>query len=258
MVRYKTSFKTVGASYDESLVLLKKLGECGSWDEVREAAYKENILKKRSTNWIGKLLQNTKSRYLDVHKPLPGGYLLSRFITVATSNRVKVQSLYQYICENYPLVDRLVCALVAPNLKEYNAFRLTKIIYGDFLKDEAEEHPEIKEWADYTRKKWRRDFYAFLRSSGLMETHPSVLVKSFIVRPEAFAFFLYGLLDEDFSPSEVFGSHIWIRYFLSEKEVMGMLSECQVRGWLQWRSTGSITELTPRFDSLEDWINALE
>jgi len=152
----------------------------------------------------------------------------------------------------------LVVGLIWPNLRKYDSFRLTKTLFRDFFSKEAESHSELQEWADYTKEKWRRDFYAFLRSSGLMEKNPSVLVKKFVIRPETFAYFLYGLIEEGFSPSEIFDSNLWKRYFLKYEEIEEKLSECQVRGWLQYRSMGTISELIPRFGSLEEWIDAIK
>ena len=258
ITRYVTSFKQVGAAYDETLVLLQELNRRGIWSAVTSAAYKENLLQKRDTNWIKTLLQNVKRRYLADHSPLPQGKILSKFLYAINSNQARVQALYQYICDSHPLADRLMIALVGNNVREYNAFRLTKTIFSDFFSKEAEKHPEIKKWGDYTKEIWRRHFYAFLRSSGLMEKHPSVLVRKFIIRPETFAFFLYGLIDERFSTPEIFDSHLWKRYFLTFGEIEEKLSECQVRGWLQYRGMGTISELIPKFSSLEELIGAIE
>ena len=257
-MRYTTRFKNVGAAYGDSLVLLRELVKRGSWDSIVSAAYEENLLKKRSTSFIRMILQNVKTRYFGDHFPLPDGRTLARFFCTVDSYQVEVQTLYQYICQSYPLVNRLIIALVGSNLRRYGAFRLTKTLFIDFLSEEAEEHPEIKEWADYTRDKWRRDFFAFLRSTGLMEKHPGVLVRKPVVRAEAFAFFLLGLVEQGFPSSRILDSHLWKRYFLTEEDLEDMLSECQVRGWLQYRSMGGVSELIPRFNSLEEWIGAIE
>lgn len=257
MVRYRTSFKHIGASYGETLTLLEELNKRGNWKAVTKAAYEENILKKKSSRWIQVLLRYVKKRFLEDHSPLPEAKILSKFLAAIDSNQARIQALYQYICESHPLVDRLMVGLVGSNFREYNSFRLTKAMFEDFFSKEAEDHPELNEWADYTKDKWRRDFYAFLRSTGLMEKHPSVLVRKFILRPGAFAFFLYGLIDEGLPPSEIFDSYLWKRYFLTYEEIEEKLSECQVRGWLQYRSMGGISELIPEYGSLEEWIGAI-
>jgi len=257
MDRYVSTFKTVGAAYDETIVLLKEANQ-KNWNEVARLTHEENLLKKRSSKWIKMLLRNVRKRYLVNHSPLPAVKNLSRFLLKFDSPQVRIQSLFQYICKSDPLVDRFVIDLVGSNLKKYGSFRLTKTIFREFFSKEAEIHTELQVWANYTKEKWGSDFFAFLRSSGLMEKHPDVLVKNFIIKPETFAFFLYGLIGNGIIPSEIFKAKIWKRYFLTYEDIEEKLSECQVRGWLQYRSRGGIHELVPKYDSLEMWIDAIE
>jgi len=193
MDRYVTTFKTVGAAYDETIVLLKELNQ-KNWNEVARLTHEENLLKKRSSKWIKMLLRNVRKRYFEHHSPLPEVQNLSRFLLNFDSNQVRIQALFQYICKSDPLVDRFVIDLVGSNLNKYGSFRLTKTIFWEFFSKEAEIHTELQVWADYTKEKWGSDFFAFLRSSGLMENHPGVRVEKFVIKPETFAFFLYGLI----------------------------------------------------------------
>ena len=258
MNKYNTGFKIVGSAYEDSIILLKALNEYQSWDKVKDITYEENLLKKKSSKWIKKLLQYFQMRYIYDHKPLPDSKYLSRYIFIEKSRPSRVQVLFQYICETHTFIDRLITGLVGENILKYGVFRLTKSVFMDFVKNEAAIHPEIDEWSNITVSSFYRAFFAFLRSSGLMEKPPSVTVRKFVMQPESFAFFLYGLLDERFTPSEIFTSHLWARYLLSPWEIEKLLSECQVKGWLQFRSFGDIYELIPKFDSLGGWIDALE
>ena len=79
------------------------------------------------------------------------------------------------------------------NFNDYFQFRLTREMYFDHLVDVSKDHPEVAGWAEYTNKKLQRDFFAFLRQSGLMEEAPGLTVSRFILRPEVFGFFSYGL-----------------------------------------------------------------
>ncbi|NIO37444.1 DUF1819 family protein, partial [Candidatus Bathyarchaeota archaeon] len=58
-------------------------------------------------------------------------------------------------------------------------------LYEDFSTREAKVHTELASWSDSVRGKWRRSFYAFLRSSGMMAKAPSVEVRKPVIRPEA-------------------------------------------------------------------------
>jgi len=256
--KYNTGFKIVGAAYEDSIVLLKALNEYKSWEKVKEIAFEENLLKKKSSKWIKKLLQYFQMRFIYDHKPLPSSKLLSRYVSIESSRSSVVQVLFQYVCETHTFVDKLVTGLIGGNVSKYGVFRLTKSDFMDFLENEAVSHPEINEWSNGTVSHFRDGFFAFLRSSDLMEKPPSFTIRKFVIQLESFAFFLFGLLDEGLAPFEIFKSHLWERYFLSQVEIEQLLSQCQVRGWLQFRSFGDIYELIPKYDSLGGWIDALE
>ena len=258
MVKYNTGFKMVGSSYDETLLLLHEYNRLGSWDKVKEVAYSENLLKKRSRKWINSLLGYVRKRYLDPHPPLPSGKTLAKFVTISVPRQAKIQILYQYICESNPLVDRLMLGLIAPNIEQYGSFFLTKTTFYEFLDKESKSHPEIKNWAEITKRRWQSDYYAFLRHTGIMDTTPSVEVQKFVVRDEAFGFLIYGLVDSEVETAAILANPIFARFFLTRNDIEEKLAECQIRGWLHYQSAGGISELVPRYTTLEDWINALK
>jgi hypothetical protein len=258
MKEYSTSFKTVGSSYDETLLLLKEFNRNKSWEKVEATAYGENLLKKKSRSWIAALLRDVRRRYLDPHPPLPPGKAIARFVDTPVPRLAKIQVLYQYICENDPLIDRLVLSLVAPGVQEYGIFLLSKPTYFEFFEQEAKVHRELQEWADYTKERWQRDYYAFLRYSGIMNPAPSVEVHKFVLRDEAFGFLVYGLLNSGLSPAELVSGPVFTRFFFNKAEIESRLLECQVQGWLQFQGTGGIYELSLTHTTLEEWIDALE
>ena len=258
MIKYNTGFKTVGPLYDETILLLCEFNTRGNWEQVEQTAYTDNLLKKRSKRWINSILGYVRKRYLDPHPPLPLGKDLAKFIAAPVPRRAKIQVLYQYICESDPLIDRLILGLIAPSIRKYGAFLLTKAALSAFLDKEANTHPEIEKWTAITKEKWQGDFYSFLRHTGIMQKAPRVEVRKLPVSVEAFAFFVYGLVDSGFSPTDLFGSPVFSRYFMSKIEIEGKLAECQVRGWLQYRSAGGISELKLEYATLRDWIHALK
>jgi hypothetical protein len=253
-----TGFKTTGAAYPDSIELLLCLNSKQDWHLLSEQVIHDNLLKKKSNRWIGHLVQYFKKRYVLNHDSLPNVESLSTFVSKVKSPSARIQALYQYICESDAFVDVFVTDLIAAKLEQYGPFRLTPPDYDEFIAKEAAIHPEVRNWSPKTVKKIRGDLFAFLRSSGLMEKHPSATVRKFIVRPEAFAFFIYKLLLSNQDINSILKSPIWNRYFLSRPEIDGLLAECQVRGWLQYRSFGGISELIPRYKSMEEWLDALE
>lgn len=258
MNKLTTGFKTTGAAYPDSIELLLYLNSKHDWALLSEEVIHDNLLKKKSNRWIGHLVQYFQKRYVAKHDSLPNVKSLSAFVSKVKSPSSRIQILYQYICESDAFVDAFVTDLVASKLAQYGAFRLTPSDYDEFIAKESVLHPEVSDWSPKTIRKIRSDLFAFLRSSGLMEKHPSATVRKFMIRPEAFAFFLYGLLSCNLDTASVLKSHLWNRYFLSMSEIDVLLADCQVRGWLQYRNFGGISELIPRFNSLEEWLDAIE
>lgn len=237
--------------------MLEAYREEGSWDVVADAARRENLLKKKSSAWVRKLVEHARRRFIEEHLPLPSGHLVAELVCREISRQAKIQVLYQYVCESDPLVDRLVNGLLGNWLLRYEAFPLTRARYESFMMEESKIHPELSSWAPSVTATWRRKFYAFLRSTGLMDANPSVEVRRPILRTEAFAFLLFGLLDQGLPFVDAVHNRIWDRYFLREQDWDEILSSCQVRGWLNYRRLGGIWELTRREESLEDWIDGL-
>jgi len=251
-------FKTTGAAYPDSIELLLLLNSKGDWKLLSEEVIRDNLLKKKSNRWIGHLVQYFQKRYVVEHDFLPNVKNLSIFVSKVKSPSARIQALYQYICESDAFVEAFVLDLIAPKLDHYGAFRLDLSDYDEFIAKEAVLHPEVRAWSPKTIRKIRADLFAFLRSSGIMEKHPGAIVRKFVVKPETFAFFLYELLSRNLDTASILKNYLWARYFLSRSDIDVLLAECQVRGWLDYRNFGGISELIPRFESLEEWLNAIE
>jgi len=253
--RYTAVFQRVGAVYEETIMLLYELARDGEWNAVKEKVLRENLLKKSSSAWTENILKTVKRRFFVDNNLLPNSRQISKFVSGDLPKFSKIQALYQYVCDSDPLVDRLITGLVGPPLMRYGASRLTKQMYYEFLEKEAESHPELRAWSPVVCGTWQRNFFTFLRHSGIMEKAPGFGIRKPLVRVEPFTFFVYGLLDEKVSGLEVVKSPLWERYFMSEDDVEHALSSAQECGWIEYRRMGSIVELSARFRSLEEWLN---
>lgn len=253
--KYIAGFQRVGAIYEETIALLNLFAREGNWCAVKEKIFRENILKKSSSIWIKDILGAVERRFFVDHLKLPESAQISKFASSKISKPSKIQALYQYICKSDPLLDRLITGLVGPLLLKYGTSKLTKETYYEFLEKEAKSHPELRSWSSSVYGKWQRSFFAFLRSSGIMDKGSSFMIRKPVIRAEPFTFFLYGQLDKGASAGEAIKSSLWERYFMSQNEIENMLSSAQERGWLEYRRLGTILELTPSYTSLERWLN---
>lgn len=240
------------------MVLLDRYNSLGEWDQVAASVRQDNVLKKKSGHWIKKLLSHTYRRFFSPGLALPAGGLVAQAcVSPALSRSGAMQVLYQYVCESDPLVDRLVQGLVAPALRRYSRFPLTKQRFHDFFEDEAESHSELAGWTPTVRAVWQRKFYAFMRSSNIMEPPPSTEIRRIMLRTEPFAFFLFGLLDQGLSLGQIMQHRVWSRYFLRDEDWDEHLSTLQAKGWLSYEVSGSVRQIERKTRSLEEWINGL-
>ena len=174
------------------------------------------------------------------------------------SKTSRTQTLFQYICEAHSFIDSLMLEFIAPHLITNYQVILSKDMYFDHLSDISIDHPEVTDWAEYTTQKLQRDFFAFLRQNGLMESAPGLTVSRFGLRPEVFGFFSYGLFEKGIFGKQYFDSKIWKRYFLTQRQIEKLLAQAQVKGWLTFQISGAISEIIPTYSTLEEWINSLE
>jgi hypothetical protein len=253
LVKYVAAFQRVGAIYEETITLLSQFARDGDWNVVKEKVFRENLLKKNSSAWIKDILGAVERRFL-TGKDLPSSMQISNFVSSNVSKSSKIQALYQYVCDSEPLVNRLITGLVGPLLLQYGTSKLTKDAYHEFLAKESESHPEILTWSPSVSGKWQRNFFAFLRASGIMERKPGLRIRRPVIRIEPLTFFLLRLLQSGLAPVEVMKHPLWDLYFLKEPDMSRLLVEAQGRGWIYYSKAGDIVELKPRFPSLEEWL----
>jgi len=241
--KYLAAFQRVGAIYEETITLLKQFALDGDWSIVKEKVFRENLLKKSSTAWIKDILGAVERRFLPEKELLPSSMEISEFVYSNVSKSSKIQALYQYVCSSEPLVNRLITGLVGPILLQYGTSKLTKNAYYEFIAKESESHPELLTWSPSVSGKWQRNFFAFLRASGIMERKISLKIRRPVIRIETLTFFLLGLLQSGLAPIEVMKHPLWDLYFLSETDIDRLLVEAQGRGWIYYSRAGDIVEL---------------
>lgn len=257
--KYVANLQRVGAAYDESMTVLSILHAMGDWRKARTRAGRQNILRKRSDYWKEDLLRATKRRYVNNHKPLPAVRTLSRFVVSDAPRQSKIQTLFQYVCEEDALVDRVLRGLLWKRATERGSVRLTRDLFDEFIEEEKRDHPELREWSPSVQSKWRRSFFALLRATRLMESAPSVTVRPLVVREDAAMFLIHGLVDAGLTSWGVLQHRSWTRYLLDERGREEIVAALQEKGWIRYRRAGEITELETTYPSLEDWIHvALE
>lgn len=210
---------------------------------------------KRSSQTLQGVLAAIRKRFSLNHDFLPSSNLLAKAVTKDMPRTVKIQVLYPYICESDHLVRELILSVVAKKMEIYPSSNLTKLDVLGFMEGEQEQHPELKKWSDYLRKRWTRGFLAFLRDFGIMEKAPSNKLLKSLLRVETFTFFMLGLLQRNLTSFEALHNKIWKLYFAKDFDIEQLLIDAQARGWFYFSKAGDIIELKPRYPSLERWLD---
>jgi len=255
IVKYKADLQRVGSKIPETIILLREYARLNDWDEVKNSALKENILKKRSSQTVNYILQAVKKRLFN-NPDLPRAELVASVVSKEIPLAAKSQILFVYLCESDVLVKRLLLNLVKSRIISSERKMSANDVY-DFLLAEKRVHPELKRWSEYLCKRWSRGFLSVLRDHGFMDPAPSKNLIKPSIRVEAFAFFLFHLIEKKLPVKDVLKNKLWDTFLLGPSEKDNLLNETQKHGWIRFLRTGEIIELVPSYKSLEEWLNGL-
>jgi len=255
--KYRTGLEAVGAIVPETIIVLSEYASQKDWDQVKHAVVKENLLMKRSSKRIRKILKAVKGRFLRNPSTLPSAVQLARTMAADIPVTSKVQMLYPYHCRSDSLVEQSILRLVGPRLTSSSLRELTPRDVHSFLVAERRAHPELRQWSDYLRRRWSRGFLSFLRDYGLMEPAPSNLLIKPSIRIEPYAFFLLNLLWRGATVESVLNDDLWQLFMLTEGDQENLLAKAQAAGWLHYLRAGEIVELSSTHDSFEEWLDEL-
>jgi hypothetical protein len=249
---YKADLQRIGSLVNESVMALAEYAKFKDWEKTKETIVSRNLLAKRSSQTLKGILKAIEKRFLTNYEALPSCDVLAEAIAKNMSKTIKVQLLYPYICESDLLIKNLLLNLVTEKM-HYSSI-LTKNDVLEFLENEKRNHPELREWSDYLKRRWTRGFLAFLRDFAIMDKAPSNRLLKPLIRVESFTFFMLGLLEKRLSPNEIFHSEVWKLYFLRANDLENLLIDAQAQGWVNYSKAGDIIELRSKYQ-LKRWLD---
>ncbi|MDW8103306.1 MAG: DUF1819 family protein [Anaerolineae bacterium] len=252
--QYRAHLQRGGIGLVEMRRLLLAWAEHGDWGRLREQAFRENLLGKRSDDIIKMALGAFRRRFLS-ERGLPPASFVVRMLQASIPEAAQNQVLFPYFLRADPLAERCYRDLVLPRLRD-SAPSLNSEEVKAHLETLALEHPELARWSPYLRARWARGFIALLRQFSLMERYPMINLKRLYLLPEPFAFFWLWGWEQNGSFWNADRLDLWELLQADRQSRERLLIEGELRGWWTYQRLGTIVFFHPHFPTLAEWLVA--
>ncbi len=143
--------------------------------------------------------------------------------------------------------------LVLPRLKPGQ--KLTKPEVVSRLKTLLAEHRQ-RPWSAGLQIRWAEGFLSVLRDVGALgrgQRREELL--AYAVRPEVFAFHLWGQYEDGLRGSALHETPFWRLLLLERTEPRRLAGVVADRGWWKFTAAGGADEIVPVHGSLMEWLD---
>ena len=255
---YRENLNRCGARLYETLTILEEYNRTKNWEDLEKKVIEDNILNKKSSNTTKTILRCVKKRFRDV-KGLPKFDELSMFVSLDIPDKAKLQVLLPYIAKTDPLINQYLLNLVGPNIKSKVEIELSKEMFHDFFEKESQSNFELTKWSENSEVRWIRSLLSLLRKFDLMNSAPSLKLKSRPkLRIETFAFYCIFIIFSGKSGIEIIENDIWDLFFLNNAEIEYYLEDLQRKGWITYNRSAEMVSISAEFKCLGEWMSELE
>lgn len=169
--KYKMSFSTGGAFYQESLILAKRYTDIQDWNETRKEALSSNLLQTRTKSSAIRIIREIMSRLQ---------CLKSNEMSLLIHGERNEQNsvLWVAICRNYQFIYEFSTEVIRENYLNFN-YELSYTDFDSFFNRKADWNDHLDHISDMTRKKLRQVLFKMLREIEIIDKNkviiPSIL-----------------------------------------------------------------------------------
>lgn len=225
-----------GALVGESYTLFSAISNGLPLSDVRASVVAGEVIQKRSYQTRRKIWDAIWRRYLSVCAEWVGGSLAE-----ATGSGLQSAEYLSLAYLYFALRDRLVFDFVTQVVSDKWQRQATAIDRSDvldFLKQQADEFPQIKQWRESTQKKLASNTLSALRDFGVLRG----IQKKYIQRPtiasETVFHLLCILMAEGLRGQAILSAPDWRLFLWSETDVVSALSELAQKRWIRFERVG--------------------
>lgn len=251
--KYTAELKTVGAEFELSLVLLRKLAELKSLKLLEIELFENNLMLKRSRHRIKRFYEVIKRRYLSVFNKNDYVQLPLMDAIQHLTKEESVCLLYFHLC----LSDKTLYSFV----KEVAYSRYIKGFLGlsnedseHFLISSSEKHEEMKNWTERTYKDLKTALITVLFEVGFLKNRkdPQFNDELFLSR-RVFGYILYFNMNSIQTLNDVYEHDDFKLFFLEIQQRKLMIKELENNGAIHLEEQKEI-KINYTFESLKEFV----
>ncbi len=255
---FRAQLTEAGLAIEDTAVLCAKYSAVGDWQQVRQQAFKENLLGKGSQERIKKLLKAVERRIVSASPPLNYPVPAARFLASAIGDAAKAQLLFVLAVREDPALADAYQRLVVPALLIGLRKPPSRDVVLQYLENVAQAQPKVAKWSANTRIRWSQGFRLVLREAGMIAGQGSgqEVLNPLVPREQTISFLCHAVAQGTQSSGWAILRHEVLRMLLlSDADAVRAARELRDRGWWTFAQSGEIVEFRPNHRTLEDWIN---
>lgn len=249
--KVRAGLESCGLAVDDSVLLIKRLASGASLTAIAREIALGGLLSKRSARGRSHVLTAVRRRYVEMRPPLLGVPDLASMVVGARSPLARAQVLLPYLLQADRAAFEVVTIGVLPRLEPGGILTLAQVQAA--LNDVLTSHG--LRWGPAMTKRWAGGLLSILREVGALgRLRERELLQPYSLRPEAFAFHLWGLYASGLHGTALLDSPFWRLLLLRANQVRPMVRQVAERGWWRLVIVGGVEEVSPAHRSVTEWI----
>jgi len=246
---------TMGAALkEEARTILQQVHVGNSNERIKQQVMEETLLSKATIASRKNAWGLIEGRYLkNPHCPTK---LVAKIVTSQRGASIVDLVLFYHCCLADILIYDVTVGLTYHRFIS-GAARIDKPDIISFLEERKGEHPEIEKFSQLTKDKIARNYLTLLRDFGLLEGKVIKYFKTVFVPIEFFVYVVYFLREQGIPTKAILSSDDFKLFFLSEEDVLRLMTEASRTPYLDFTSAGDIYNLRLARENLADYVNEL-
>lgn len=177
----KLSFTAISFAFREFEIVARLRLEEQDWDKVFEQVETEDLFQLASR-------ATTIRRFREIRQRVGSLSIETLQVFVESGSDIKKAIAFLAICKTYPFIFDFVRFVLKEKLKIFDR-QLTDMDFNTYWNEKANEHPELDDLQETTRKKTKQVLLQILAEAGLLSDTTSLWITPYIPIPGVLALF---------------------------------------------------------------------